>query len=328
MTQKKKKTKPRQKKKANRKSKEASFLLPLRQFVITVGVVVAGLFIALYILDYLYPENPNTSSPRKQLSQLFSFRTNDSFQFPGEKAVSSAKGNHPAATKETRVEMPALRTTQKEQVIHHEGYTVSYNSDYKIANWVAWELTREEAVSNKVPRHNRFVPDPEVKGATALHEDYSNTGFDRGHLAPAADMKWSEKAMRETFYLSNICPQHPKLNQGIWNTLENKCRQWAKVHGTLWIATGPVITSGMRVMGKNRIGVPDRFYKVICCRQNNKYRSIAFLLESKDYGKTSLTTLAIPVDSVEKVSGIDFFHQLPEQVQQEMESAVDLSFWF
>ncbi|MDL2208442.1 DNA/RNA non-specific endonuclease [Parabacteroides sp. OttesenSCG-928-O15] len=309
--------------KTNRKGKGDGFLISVKRFVLRVLLVTIGIFVSLYLLDFLYPDGPAAAETKQQLAKLFSFKKENTLTFPGEAKNTTAKPT------DARIEMPILQAKRKEQIIHHEGYSLSYNSNYKIANWVAWELTREEAVSSKAPREGNFVPDPEVsKWETALREDYTRTGFDRGHLAPAADMKWSAKAMRETFYLSNICPQHPRLNQGLWNTLENKCRAWASKHGTLWIATGPVIAEPMRVMGKNRVGVPERFYKVICCYSNNKYHGIAFLVENKDYGKTSLRTLAIPIDRVEKVTGIDFFYQLPEPIQQQMEAVVDESFWF
>ena len=157
-------------------------------------------------------------------------------------------------------EIPRLKEKRQEQVIKHEGYTVSYNSEYRIANWVAYELTATEAKSKKTERSNKFVSDPQVKGATAMNEDYTRSGYDRGHLAPAGDMKWSAKAMRESFYLSNICPQKPKLNRGIWKDLEEQCRLWALDNGSLLIVTGPVITGDMKRLGKNKVAIPKSFH--------------------------------------------------------------------
>ncbi|OAV73134.1 Nuclease precursor [Bacteroidales bacterium Barb6] len=219
-------------------------------------------------------------------------------------------------------EYPRLQKERKEQIIRHEGYTVSYNPDDKIANWVAWELTAEEAQSSIAKRTNSFVPDPDVKGASAHTKDYAHTGYDRGHLAPAADMHWSEKAMRESFYLSNICPQKPKLNRGVWKKLEEQSRQWAEKYGALLIASGPVTTDNLERLGEAGVAVPQAFYKVICGISDNKYRGIAFLLENRDYGRTSLPSLAIPIDSVEKVTGIDFFYLLPDEEEESMEASV------
>jgi len=224
-------------------------------------------------------------------------------------------------------EIPRLKEKRQEQVIKHEGYTVSYNSDYSIANWVAYELTATEAKSKKTERSNKFVSDPQVKGATAMNEDYTRSGYDRGHLAPAGDMKWSAKAMRESFYLSNICPQKPKLNRGIWKDLEEQCRLWALDNGSLLIVTGPVITGDMKRLGKNKVAIPKSFYKVLCYYTEKGYKGIGFLFENRDYKDNSLKSMVIPIDSVEKVTGIDFFPSIPDEQEKEMEATVDWSSW-
>ncbi len=224
-------------------------------------------------------------------------------------------------------EIPRLKEKRQEQVIKHEGYTVSYNSEYRIANWVAYELTATEAKSKKTERSNKFVSDPQVKGATAMNEDYTRSGYDRGHLAPAGDMKWSVKAMRESFYLSNICPQKPKLNRGIWKDLEEQCRLWALDNGSLLIVTGPVITGDMKRLGKNKVAIPKSFYKVLCYYTEKGYKGIGFLFENRDYKDNSLKSMVIPIDSVEKVTGIDFFPSIPDDQEKEMEATVDWSSW-
>ena len=225
------------------------------------------------------------------------------------------------------IEIPRLKEKRQEQVIKHEGYTVSYNSEYRIANWVAYELTATEAKSKKTERSNKFVSDPQVKGATAMNEDYTRSGYDRGHLAPAGDMKWSAKAMRESFYLSNICPQKPKLNRGIWKDLEEQCRLWALDNGSLLIVTGPVITGDMKRLGKNKVAIPKSFYKVLCYYTEKGYKGIGFLFENRDYKDNSLKSMVIPIDSVEKVTGIDFFPSIPDEQEKEMEATVDWSRW-
>jgi endonuclease G len=219
-------------------------------------------------------------------------------------------------------EIPGMLTGRKEQIIFHEGYTVSYNPDYKIANWVAYELTADEANSKNVKRGDNFIPDPSVAdNETATNEDYKHSGFDRGHLAPAGDMKWSANAMQESFYFSNICPQNRNLNTGIWNVLENQCRKWAAQYGTLLIVTGPVIDDNLRRLGPHHVAIPKIFYKVICIPSPQKPKGIGFLFENKDYGATSLPPWAVSIDSVELVTGIDFFPSFPAEVQEIMEAS-------
>lgn len=260
----------------------------------------------LYQKEEVRQEQPSTSTTEKRSGVSVAL---SSFEMPKD------------------AEMPVLKAKRKEQVIKHEGYTVSYNSEYKIANWVAYELTSQEAKSKKAERSNKFVPDPMLKDATATNEDYTRTGYDRGHMAPAGDMKWSAKAMRESFYFSNICPQKPGLNRGIWKELEEQSRLWAMDNGKVLIITGPVISNDMKRLGKNRVGVPPSFYKVICTVMNNKPQAIAFLLENKDYRNTSLRSMAISVDSAEKVTGIDFFPSFPDAVEKVMEASVNLDSW-
>ena len=225
-------------------------------------------------------------------------------------------------------ELPQLKRKRTEQIIQHEGYTVSYNADYRIANWVAYVLTDKEARSDKAERQNKFVVDPLVKGASATNEDYTRTSYDRGHLAPAGDMKWSEKAMRESFYLSNITPQKPGLNRGIWKELEEQIRLWARENGAVLIATGPVIPDEeLNRLGKNRVGVPRQFYKVLCMVVNNQLEGVGFLFENRDYGTTPLRQMMVPIDSVEQVTGIDFFPALPDDEERQMEATVHTDLW-
>lgn len=304
-----------------KKSQEPSWVSVIRRTFVLAALLVICFIGVLYVYNYLYPVSEKKTVVVEQKKPAAPV----SPSVPGEIKPSVPK----AATFKipTNAEIPKLQAKRSEQVIRHEGYTVSYNSDYKIANWVAYELTGEEAKSKKAERSNKFVPDPAVKGATATNEDYTRTGYDRGHLAPAGDMKWSTKAMRESFYFSNICPQKPGLNRGIWKELEEQSRLWAKDYGSLLIATGPVITDGMKQMGKNRVGVPGAFYKVICYVSGNEYKAIAFILENRDYKKTSLKSMAIPVDSVEKVTGIDFFPAVPDEQEKRMEAKIDWDSW-
>ena len=317
--------------------KTSAFLSTVKRVFIGAFIVVACLIGVLFIYDYFAVANQKPAVGEKK----------ERTATPAKKPVAKPKqdtpkqqtpkktpaGKAPVATSTktfkipANTEIPRLKAKRQEQVIKHEGYTVSYNSEYRIANWVAYELTATEAKSRKTERSNKFVPDPLVKGATATNEDYSRTGYDRGHLAPAGDMKWSEKAMRESFYLSNICPQIPKLNRGIWKDLEEQCRLWAMDNGSLLIVTGPVITDDMKRLGKNRVAIPESFYKVLCYHTGSGYKGIAFLFENRDYKENSLKSMAIPIDSVERVTGIDFFPSIPDGEEKEMERTVDWDSW-
>lgn len=215
--------------------------------------------------------------------------------------------------------IPQFTKSTKSQIIEHVGYTVSFNEQRRNANWVAYELTAQE-VSGTEPRDDEFVPDPQVIGRQATTDDYKRSGWDRGHLAPAADMKWSNEAMKESFYMSNISPQNKNLNRGVWKSIEELVRENATKHGKLLVVTGPVFTDkkGLGEIGENRVLIPNGFYKVLLS-YNGEYSGIGFYCENVA-GKKKLTEYARTIDEIEELTGIDFFHRLPDETETAVES--------
>jgi endonuclease G len=224
------------------------------------------------------------------------------------------------------VEIPAKITGRQEQIITHIGYTVSYNSDWKIPNWVAYELTKEEA-EGATSRGKNFIPDPEVSYVeSATTDDYKNSGWDRGHMAPAADMKWSEQAMKESFYLSNICPQNKNLNSGIWKNLEEQVRGLAEEKGNIYIVCGPIVSKQPKTIGYNNVAIPDAFFKVLLQNDNGDWSAIAFMFANES-GRKPLSTYAMSVEEMQIITGIDFFPALPNSIEEKVESQVDFTKW-
>ena len=222
--------------------------------------------------------------------------------------------------------VPQFTTKVNSQIIKHLGYTVSYNNDTRNPNWVGSELTAEE-VHGTVGRGNGFCCDPMVRGPQANDSDYRNSGWDRGHLAPAADMKWSKQAMDESFYLSNVSPQNKNLNRGVWKKLEEHCRDKAELYGRLVIITGPVFNGdGQETIGENMVKVPDAFFKVMYSDYNGKARAIGFIFENKA-GKKKLKEYARSIDEIEDMLQLDFFAALPDDVEEEMEKSFSAPFW-
>ena len=212
------------------------------------------------------------------------------------------------------------------QLVEHKGYTLCYNNSTRNAHWVGYELTDEEA-QGVVERGEKFCCDPLVRGKQATDDDYRGSGWDRGHLAPAADMKWSKEAMDESFYLSNVSPQNKNLNRGVWKKLEELCRDKAELYGRIVIVTGPVFYNGhQKTIGKNRVAVPDAFFKVLLSDYNGTYRTIGFLMENKA-GKKGLKEYARSVDEIEEITGIDFFGALPDDIEKEAEKRYSTAFW-
>ena len=225
-----------------------------------------------------------------------------------------------------QLEIPQFTQSVTSQEIQHEAYTVSYNSDWLLPNWVAYELTAQE-VAGDLPRTDHFYPDPMVVGKQAENSDYRKSGYDRGHMAPAADMKWSETAMRESFYFTNICPQIHNLNAGVWQDFEDRGRKWANQYGSVYIVCGPVVNKkALGTIGENQVVVPDGFYKVFLIQNNGRYEALGLLFDHVS-GRKKLKSYACPVDSVEQVTGIDFFPSLPNDVESRVEAEVNYSVW-
>jgi endonuclease G len=222
-----------------------------------------------------------------------------------------------------KLEVP--KTKNWDKIISHTGYSLLYNEKYKQANWVAYELTKEE--TNKiVERSNKFISDPKVKSVNAFDKDYKGSGYDRGHLAPAADMGWSATTMTESFYYSNMSPQQPGFNRGIWKKLEELVRTWAIENKAVYVVTGPVLAKGLSTIGYNKIAVPNYYYKVILDYQKPNIKGIGFILPNES-SKSLLQNYAVSIDSVEKVTGIDFFYLLKDQEENLIEKELCINCW-
>ena len=210
--------------------------------------------------------------------------------------------------------------TASDDVVRHEGYTLRYRSQYKDADWVAYPLLPEEINGDTDREGSSFRPDPAVATGTALPTDYTRSGYDRGHLAPAGDFKFSRRMMQETFFMSNVTPQAPQFNRGIWKSLEELIRQWALRDDGLYVVTGPVLKRGLPTIGKqNEISVPQQFYKVILYCNKPQIRMIGFLL-SNEPSDQSLDRFVVSVDQIERLTGIDFFPKLPDDLERRLES--------
>ena len=226
-----------------------------------------------------------------------------------------------------QLEIPKTIEKRNEIVIKHLGYTVSYNNFYKTPNWVAWELTRKETEGEE-GRTNRFLPDPELPEPRVTTSDYTNSGYDRGHMAPAADMKWSKQAMKESFYMSNICPQNRKLNRDDWGDLEESCRKWAEKYGTVHIACGPIYdTKSPKRIGKSRVAVPDRFFKVVLIYNRKNPMAMGFLFDNRAHHQ-NLKNYMVTVDKIEEETGLDFFPKVPDSIEKRIESVLPESITF
>lgn len=235
--------------------------------------------------------------------------------------------SRPDVASETYGDLLDVRTNPvlKEIPRKYRGMDLSFNPQYHIPNWVSWELTSDET-SGEVSRTNKFSADPEIP-ESAETWDYNYSGYDRGHMAPAGDMRWNREAMEQTFLMTNICPQVKSLNAGSWKNLEEKCRQWAQADSAIYIVCGPVIDGKpIEYIGDTRVYVPRRFFKVIISPYANPARGIGFIMPN---GKVpgGMQACAVPIDSVESLTGHDFFASLPDDIEADVESKCDFHYW-
>ena len=218
-------------------------------------------------------------------------------------------------------------TTTTDTIRSYKGFDLGYNEQFEQASWVAYVLTRGEIESGHVDRTSKFRPDKSIVTGSASLKDYRGSGFDRGHLAPAGDMKWNQIAMSESFLMSNMSPQAPLFNRGIWKRLEEHVRSWAIEKDSLYVITGPVLEPIDSFIGENEVGVPGLYFKVLVDLSPPDHDFIAFLLPNTG-SSDDLDDYAITVDSLEVITGYDFFASAPDQLGIDwLEKHLDLDRW-
>lgn len=223
-------------------------------------------------------------------------------------------------------EMAKTSNAVTEQLIAHTGFTVSYNEDWLISNWVAYKMNAQR-LETIVERQDNYIPDPAVKGHSADNGDYRGIPpYSRGHLAPSRDMRWSVESEQECNYLSNIAPQDADLNSGLWNRIEEYVRNNVKNWGTVYICTGPIVEPGYTTVGANHVVVPQKFFKVLIRHNKNHWAAIGFVVNNEACSG-NMFNYAVSVDDVEALTGHDFFYNLPDSIESVIEANYDRKDW-
>jgi len=211
-------------------------------------------------------------------------------------------------------------------LVRHSYYSISYNEKYEQANWVYYELTDSMVIKGGAERTNKFKADKMVVTGSAKTSDYTKSGYDRGHLCPAADMDFDPVAMEESFLMSNISPQAPEFNRGIWKELETTVREWAKKKHRIFVVAGPVFKDIKGTIGSDKVAVPGYFFKIIYDNSENP-EMIAFIFPNERSDRP-ITDFVVTTDEAEKETGLDFFSQLPDDKESKLESTIELAGWF
>ncbi|CAM1344723.1 DNA/RNA non-specific endonuclease [Tenacibaculum amylolyticum] len=219
-----------------------------------------------------------------------------------------------------------LPSSTTQQIVKHNYYALSYNEKHEQAEWVAYTLDKDDIVNTNFKRPF-FIKDPKVKTTSADWKNFKKSGYDKGHLCPAGDRRFSKAAFNETFYTSNVTPQKHNFNAGIWNKLEQKVRYWAKKYDHLYVVTGGVLTDAKyTTIGKENVSVPNSFFKVILDYTQPEIKAIAFLIPHKETDKP-LHDFVISIDKLEEITNIDFFPELPDSIENKLEAATDYKNW-
>ena len=274
--------------------------------------------------EKLKPEKKDSSSASQKSS--------------GQKSASEKASAKELVALPAGLEKPICAASHKaadHQLRNFEHYSLCYRESYEQAEWSAYCLTEEELVKN-AKRSDDFRSDPEITTGSATPSDYKKSGYDRGHLSPAADFAFDEKAMSETFYMSNMSPQKGNLNRGLWKDLESKVREWAEIFGRVYVVSGPILekpASEYKSIGENQVSVPEYYYKVILAplyadekdkstpEDAESVLAMAYIFPNEKCEGT-LDDYAVTVDEVEKRTGLDFFAPLPDSIENEMEAKV------
>lgn len=201
-----------------------------------------------------------------------------------------------------------LPTSTTKQIVKHDYYTLSYNEKFEQAEWVAYEL-KKEYLKNENYKRPYFIEDPKVTTGSADWRNYKKSGYDKGHLCPAGDMEFDENAYNDTFYTSNISPQNHDFNSGIWNRIEQKTRYWAQKYNDIYVVTGGILKDTDKKIGTEKVSVPKYFYKIVLAKSGKEHKAIAFLVPNEDSDK-SIYDFVVPIETLEKMTGIDFFPNL------------------
>lgn len=210
-------------------------------------------------------------------------------------------------------------------ILHKTNFSLAYDSNCKSAKWVAYRLTKDQLKDRIDLDRVLFSSDPQLKRDKTEYYDYSGSGYDRGHLVPAADMSFDSVSYKETFLMSNIVPQKRGCNRGIWKELEKQTRQWVNKHNEVYIISGPVYTQQIPSvkLDKSKICVPDAFFKIVLVYNDKIQATLSFVVPNELSDK-SLSSYTSTIREIEKQTGINFFdHMLDDSVEEKLENSVN-----
>lgn len=288
-----------------------------------------GVVVLIFSLIAVYAGISNLCSQEKRRVTL---GEKNSYEQTEQKSILSGIFSEDSSGGESPVEIDASKllyvktpNQKNSQQLSYTGFNLSFNRDNHTPDWVAWELLGSETQGGE-KRSSRFKRDNRIKSCPDP-ADYKRSGYDKGHMCPAADQKWSEEAMSDCFYMTNIVPQSNALNSKAWQTLEKLSRVWAQRDSAIIIVCGPIYTSDdQERIGRTGVRVPSAFYKAILAPYLHEPRAIAFVYPNMSV-PGNIEQYVMTIDDLEKITGYDFFSALPNNVETEVESKTSFTKW-
>ena len=215
--------------------------------------------------------------------------------------------------------------TCQDKMLVHTYHKTCFNTQKKLARWVSYKLS-EDMFRGNATRSNKFTIDPLIPNLSPTPSHYQNSGYDRGHLAPAGDMKINQIAMDQSFYMTNISAQEPSFNRGIWKKLENLMRNLTEANKEYEVITGPIFSFKKKNFKTRFLNIPKAFYKIIFYKDEYEVKALAFLLPNKQV-KEKVTEFLVPINTIEALTDIDFFSNLPDPIENNLEAKVLPELW-
>ena len=243
---------------------------------------------------------------------------------PTSEKTASPKVDQSFVSEEFRDFVPEV--ISRDLLLDYNGFVLEFDTLTQHARWVSYLLCKEN-LGHGEERSSNFRMEKRLGDHSPRDASYKNSGYDRGHLAPAADMSYSTESMYDSFYLTNASPQVPGFNRGIWKRLEEQIRKFASEKDTIYIATGPILKENLPRIANSRICIPEYYYKVILKKDSSNPQGIAFIMKNES-ASGDLANFAITIDSVEVMTGINFFPMLDAKQEAQAESKVDMNYWF
>ena len=304
--------------------------------------ILSFILIALIVILYVTPKE--TTSSKISSKQTIQAQTiPESSNKDNSKAITSSNSNKNIIYLTEGLELPlcaAQNHSADHEIRKFKNYTICYRESYEQAEWSAYCLS-ENQLFKKSERTNDFREDPIISTGSANLADYRKSGFDRGHLTPAADMSFNSEAMSETFFMSNMTPQNPQFNRGIWKDLEAQVRVWVKQFGRVYVISGPILNKAAteyNTIGNNKVVIPEYFYKVILVplyenaedasspMDSKSVMAIGFIIPNSDC-EDSYWNYVVSIDDVEDKTGLDFFSLLDDDIENSIEASCSINKW-